>query len=428
MPSGLPAASSISCFSIRARYRPQRPVLALGSTAFVITLTDPTTGNQVSRPLGPLALDYQLTPARAPRAGGELSRVKVASWTDNAWVALPCSIADATLDCAVAQLNLFAVVVAPAPSDTVDMPLENGWFYREADAFGGAGDTGYAVVDDDAAAFWTEFQRLGGADRLGYPISKRFEFGGYPTQAFQKLVLQWRPALGQAVSLDILDAVATPGETAGWRTFTMCLAQLQRADQSDMGWDEVVDRHLAMLDPYPALGDFYASDPDALNLYGLPMTLEEDGPLVTVRLQRGVLQVWTTDMPWAAAGTVVVDNAADYLKATGVWPTDAVTPGTPPPGTTADSLPEPPLSLRKHWIRMRVPLVDLTAQFRPIKHEVMAGDRGGPRRDAPLSGAEHAGLRRRVRRVLRRPTLRHRRQRDGRAASGPAGGRDRSGR
>ncbi|MCX6024415.1 MAG: hypothetical protein NTZ05_22335, partial [Chloroflexi bacterium] len=57
---------------------------------------------------------------------------------------------------------------------------------------------GFAVLDDAQAPLWTEYQRLGGAALLGYPISHRFEWNGALSQATQRAVLQWRPREGRA--------------------------------------------------------------------------------------------------------------------------------------------------------------------------------------------------------------------------------------
>ena len=56
---------------------------------------------------------------------------------------------------------------------------------------------------------------------------------------------------------------------------------------------------------------------------GLPLAVHDYGALVSVRLQRATLQLWKTDMPWAAAGTVVVGNGGDVAKEAGLWPAEA---------------------------------------------------------------------------------------------------------
>ena len=126
------------------------------------------------------------------------------------------------------------------------------------------------------------------------------------------MFLQWRPELSQAVPLNVFD------EQLGERGFDTWLEprhQVPRAPDltQDLGlpWDAVIERHLSLLDAYPALEEFYTTDSDAMTRYGLPLSVQAYGPFSTVRLQRGTLQLWTTDAASAAAGTVVVGNGGD---------------------------------------------------------------------------------------------------------------------
>jgi hypothetical protein len=67
-------------------------------------------------------------------------------------------------------------------------------------------ETGYAIQN---GAFWDYFSRRGGVRTLGYPISRTFTFLGYPTQFFQRIVLQEVP--GQGVQrLNLLDPGLMP--------------------------------------------------------------------------------------------------------------------------------------------------------------------------------------------------------------------------
>ena len=165
---------------------------------------------------------------------------------------------------------------------------------------------------------------------MGYPITQRFEYDGFLTQGFQKLVLQWRPELGQAVPLNVFDEL---GER-GFDTWLEPRHQVPRAPDltQDLGlpWDAVIERHLSLLDAYPALEEFYTTDSDAMTRYGLPLSVQAYGPFSTVRLQRGTLQLWTTDAASAAAGTVVVGNGGDVAKEAGLWPREAVVPASAP--------------------------------------------------------------------------------------------------
>jgi hypothetical protein len=218
------------------------------------------------------------------------------------------------------------MVVAPGVAGQLDLPLDNGWFFKQANGFGGAGDSGFSVVDDASASFWSEFQRLGGVDKLGFPISKRFQYGGFLTQAFQRMALQWRPDLGQAVPVNIMDDLAARGANSWLERTRQVPVAIDSAGEANLEWEDVVARHVGLLTDYPALRQFYEAEPEAMTLYGLPLGVAQYGPVISVRLQRATLQLWTTDVPWAAAGTVAIGNAGDLAKEVGLWPASAVAP------------------------------------------------------------------------------------------------------
>ena len=155
-----------------------------------------------------------------------------------------------------------------------------------ANGFGGAGDVGYSVTDDADAAFWSEFQQWGGVDRVGYPITNRFAYRGFLTQAFQKLVLQWRPELGHAVPVNVLDDLDQQGSDA-WLSASRAVPRPSlTSGDADQAWEAVANRHIALLDGYATLQAFYAAQDDAVERFGLPVGVDDYGSVVSVRLQR----------------------------------------------------------------------------------------------------------------------------------------------
>jgi hypothetical protein len=296
----------------------------LGGGAFEITLTDLSTRTRMSQLASPLALNYRLNSAEIHQADGDLGRVKVAALVDDSWVALPCTTTDTTLDCSTPHMSLFALIVAPAASGALDTPVAGGRFYKQANGFNGAGDLGFAVVDDANASFWSEYQRLGGVDRIGYPISPRFQYGGFLTQAFQKLVLQWQPDLNEAVAANVFDDLSARGSDPWLETAHQIPSVPTATVDAGMAWQDVVDSHLQLLAAYPALRDFYDADPDAMAQYGLPMAVNQYGPVVNVRMQRGTLQFYASD------GSVTVGNGGEVAKEAGLWPASAVAPSLQP--------------------------------------------------------------------------------------------------
>jgi hypothetical protein len=162
-------------------------------------------------------------------------------------------------------------------------------------------------------------------EMVGYPIGNRFQCKGFQTQAFQKLVLQWRPDLGAAVAVNVLDDLSQQGSDA-WLSADRQIPGSQAFADAGLDWAAVVANHVAMLDAYPALHDYYTARPDAIDRFGLPMGIDTFGPMVTVRLQRATLQLWLVDTPAAAAGTVILGNTGDLGKQAGLWPLDATAP------------------------------------------------------------------------------------------------------
>jgi hypothetical protein len=289
-----------------------------GDATFQVVLNDQSSQEIIQSPTTPIVLSYQPTAHDLDLAGGDPGRLRLAWWDGVAWQALSCQ-SGAGMTCTAPRPGMFSVVAAPVPSGALDLEVPGGHFFKQANGYSGAGSAGFAVTDDADAAFWSEFQRLGGLERVGYPISNRFIHRGFLTQAFQKLVLQWRPELGQAVPVNVFDDLNQRGSD-GWLDRTRQVP-LGRSDPQDVGaaWDDVVARHLELLAAYPAVQDFYNSEPGAIDAFGLPVAVQDYGAFVTVRLQRATLQLWTTS-------TVTVGNGGDMAKDAGLWPSTATLP------------------------------------------------------------------------------------------------------
>ena len=70
-------------------------------------------------------------------------------------------------------------------------------------------DIGFSVTNTDGITFWDTWQRLG-LENVGYPISNRFIWQGFVTQAFQKTIFQWQPGRGVFL-LNIFDELHKAG-------------------------------------------------------------------------------------------------------------------------------------------------------------------------------------------------------------------------
>ncbi len=219
-------------------------------------------------------------------------------------------------------------LAVPVPVGAADFDIAGGHFFRQT----GPGDgRGYAVTDADGVPFWSEFRRLGGVARVGYPMSRRFVWDGFVTQVFQKAVFQWRPEQGGVVFVNVFDQLSLAGKDGWLEAFKSTPRPLDGAAfDAGKDWPQVVAGRLALLDANPAIKAVYNSVGNPLELYGLPTSpVVDNGDHYVVRLQRAVIQQWKVDVPWARAGQVTVANGGDVAVQAGLFGADILAPETP---------------------------------------------------------------------------------------------------
>jgi hypothetical protein len=223
------------------------------------------------------------------------------------------------------------LVARAANAPMLDWPITNGHHFTQADGFPpGTSPMGYSLVDDERAKLWSAFVALGGVDRLGYPASDRFEWGGFITQVTQKAVLQWRPESGSVDFVNVFDDLGAAGRNGWLSTVRSVPAPVSSNYDAGLSWSEIVKHRVDLLRPRPALLARYQTAPDALDLYGLPVSpIVDVGPMYIVRLQRAVFQEWKVKEPWANPGDVTIANGGDVAKEAALFPAKAVRPIAP---------------------------------------------------------------------------------------------------
>lgn len=226
---------------------------------------------------------------------------------------------------------LYRYILQPGGPRAQDYPIPGGRFYTQANGRPpGEHPAGFSVSDADGIPFWTTYQELGGPDALGYPVTRRFQMDGFVVQAFQKVVFQWRPEVGQVWFLNTFDALHDAGKDEWLLVRRQTPPPEDTRPDTGLPWDQVVARHLQLLDREPRIKARFLEEPAWLERYGLPMSYQDFGPVAVLRAQRATFQLWKTAMPWAAAGTVTVANGGDLAKEAGLFPWEAVTPENAP--------------------------------------------------------------------------------------------------
>jgi hypothetical protein len=236
-----------------------------------------------------------------------------------------------------ARIGSAAPPATNAARDLTDAPtalpqefeIPGGRFYTQT--AGHDGITGYAITNEGGVKFWDEFQRLGGVQGLGYPVSRRFQWKGFTVQAMQKGVLQWRPELGRAWLTNVFDEMSQAGKDDWLLASKSTPKPLDPSFDGGKPWGDVIAGRLKLLDPTPPIDRRFESAGDPLTFFGLPTSKVEDmGNHFAVRLQRAVIQLWKVDVPWAKAGETTVANGGDVAKEAGLLPAEATAPQRSP--------------------------------------------------------------------------------------------------
>ena len=224
------------------------------------------------------------------------------------------------------------ILSALAPSQTIantslDYPVVLGHFYTQGAPSPSEQGKGYRITDEEDIAFWTEFQRLGGVDTLGYPISGRFFWDGYISQATQRGVLQWHPDGSRVELVNLLDYLGFKGFDARLETEY----SIPRIDpslpgtQSEGDWRKVANERSRLIDGSPGIKKMYHTFSDPERLFGLPTSLLVDrGDYRIMRFQRQVLVEWKTEdlKLQKPLGTKV----GEIARSLGLFPAVAVEP------------------------------------------------------------------------------------------------------
>ena len=218
----------------------------------------------------------------------------------------------------VALAMALAVTAWPSARalDCAGVALDDGCLFTIT-----GGDTedpgdGYAVTNADGVPLW-DFVRARDLQAIGYPISQRWVNGPFTLQAFQKVILQWDPGKSRMNYYNTLDVLANR-----YPDVELPNVPLHQVLEADRGVDfaTITRNHLALLDQNAAIKELFLSEPDWLNLYGLPIRYEErevnghPQGLQMLRAQRTVFVIWNVPAPGTTVGRVNLQNVPDKVK------------------------------------------------------------------------------------------------------------------
>ncbi len=230
----------------------------------------------------------------------------------------------------------------------LDYDIPSGHFYPQgASARFAAGTLGYTITDELGLPFWTSFERLGGVERLGYPISHRFLWHGLPSQATQKAVLQWTPETGRVELVSVLDFLADSGREEWLRREWSVPERASVCDLESPTFDGVLRWLTRQTEGALPFQYYYGTAPDALALYGLPTSPPRDlGDRVVVRFQKTALQMSKSSLAGASPGSVTTLDAGEAVRLAGLVPPEALQPAAAPPLLAERTLQDRPQASR----------------------------------------------------------------------------------
>jgi len=246
-------------------------------------------------------------------------------------------------------LSLITVLISLGPiltdvgtasaQTSLDFPIPSGHFYSQANGRGGAGGTGYAIIDAfqnlppfgrTFVPFDSAFRQFGGVPIVGFPASRVTIFPDFPIQVGQKLVLQDQPGRGVFV-LNTFDILHDRGFDAFLDSVRDVPPPFSTAPDAQLpNFAAVIARHQTFLNSDPAIRAAYFGVHDPLTAFGLPMGFKDYGNVFVIRSQRSAFQHWRVDVGPNKAGSVTIVNGGDIGKEVGLFPAPAVVPEGPP--------------------------------------------------------------------------------------------------
>lgn len=222
------------------------------------------------------------------------------------------------------------LAAANSPDDFI---VPHGHFYTQANGFPPRTSLrGYAITNEDGILFWTKFNKLGGVETLGYPISQRLTYKGQVIQLTQRAVLVNDPGLEDVQLMDVFDLLGDAGRDDWLKANWGIPARVSPTGAHVALGTPAESTELArLLEQSPQIKQYYQSDSKIAAVLGLPTSnLNRSEQYDVMRFQKGALQLWNVETDWARPGDITMVNAGDILKQSGLLPTEFLAPQEPP--------------------------------------------------------------------------------------------------
>lgn len=218
---------------------------------------------------------------------------------------------------------------APIRLPAANWDVKDGHFFTQTNGQPTlASPTGFLVSNAGGVPFWSEFQRLGAALHLGYPLSQRFTWRGANVQVFQRGVIQ-QTGPGSVGMINVMDELTAVGRDE-WLLSKWFIPKPVAAAYGLPG--DPVTARLGLLGSSAPLEYRFTTTPEALALFGLPTSapISVNEYVTTVRMQRTALHLWKVDGPWGKANDVTVANSGEIAIEAGLFDGAPTRPEAPP--------------------------------------------------------------------------------------------------
>ena len=176
-------------------------------------------------------------------------------------------------------------------------------------------DDGYAVTNVLGVPMW-DFVRDKSAQAIGYPISQRWVDGPSPCRPSRRSSCSGT----RQAAHELLQHAGRAGESLSRGRVGVRSDAPSAGSGPGRGLRHHHSQPPALLEQNAAIKDRFLSEPDWLNLYGLPIRYEERevdgqaGGVQMLRAQRTVFVVWNVPAPGTTVGRVNLQNVPDKVK------------------------------------------------------------------------------------------------------------------